>query len=111
MELMTLRIHKSDEGESTVFTLTGRIRVEQVEELQTLFKSGSRDHNIVLDLKEVRLIDQGAVRFLAHREAEGMRLRNCPAYIREWILREGKGNKNIASVAGKTKSLAEGEPQ
>ena len=24
----------------------------------------------------------------AHREAEGIELRNCPAYIREWITKE-----------------------
>ncbi len=86
---MTLRIQKSAEGEQVVFTLSGRIQVEQVEELQEHFKCGSPNHNIVLDLKEVKLIDRDAVRFLAYREAEGTKLRNCPAYIREWILREG----------------------
>ena len=86
---MTLKIQESTEGEFVVFILTGRIRVEQVTELHELFKRAL--HNIILDLAEVKLVDQGAVRFLAHREAEGTRLRNCPAYIREWILRETNG--------------------
>jgi anti-anti-sigma regulatory factor len=85
---MTLRIQRAAEGEFVVFTLSGRIKLDQMEELQEQFKSGSADHNIVLDLKEVKLIDREAVRFLAHREAQGTRLRNCPAYIREWISRE-----------------------
>jgi hypothetical protein len=89
---MTLRIQKSNEGEQVVFILTGRIQAEQLEELQASFKPDSLGCNIVLDLKEVKLVDRGAVRFLAHREAEGAKLRNCPAYIREWILREGNGN-------------------
>jgi len=36
-------------------------------------------------LKDVRLVDQDAVTFLAECEASGARLRNCPAYIRNWI--------------------------
>lgn len=85
---MTLRIQISAEGEQVVFALCGRIQAEQVEELQAHFKSGSPECDIVLDLKDVKLIDRDAVRFLAHREAEGTKLRNCPAYIREWISQE-----------------------
>lgn len=88
---MTLRIQRSAEKKFVVFILTGRIQVEQLAELQALFKSGQTDDNIVLDLKEVKLVDRGTVRFLAHCEAEGTRLKNCPAYIREWILRERNG--------------------
>ena len=90
---MTLRIQKSAEGESVIFTLTGRIQEEQVAELQKLFQSWPGDHNIVLDLKDVKLVDLGTVRFLAHREAKGMRLVNCPAYVREWILQEMEGTR------------------
>jgi hypothetical protein len=38
-----------------------------------------------VDMKEVKLVDQDAVRFLSSCETGGTRLRNCPAYIREWI--------------------------
>ena len=47
-----------------------------------------QDHNLVLDLKEVKLVDRDAVRFLVQSEAEGASLRNCSAFIREWILQE-----------------------
>ena len=43
---------------------------------------------VVIDLKEVGLIDRAAVTLLAFTEAEGIELRNCAAYIREWIDRE-----------------------
>ena len=85
---MTLRIHTSAEGEQVVFTLAGRIQADQVAELQTLIESGLTAHNIVLDLREVKLVDRGVVRFLAQYEAEGARLRNCPGYIRQWISQE-----------------------
>jgi hypothetical protein len=37
---------------------------------------------------EVKLVDRDEVSFLAGCEAKGIKLANCPAYIREWIERE-----------------------
>ena len=85
---MTLRIDISDERDRVVFTLTGRMQAEQISELQALVKSNLPEHSLVLDLKELKLVDRDAVRFLAEIEAEGARLRNCSAFVREWILRE-----------------------
>jgi anti-anti-sigma regulatory factor len=88
---MTLRIQRSTEDEFVVFTLAGRIQEEQLPELEVLFQSGLMERKVVLDLEEVKLVDRGAVRFLAQREAGGMKLVKCPPYIREWILRERNG--------------------
>ena len=88
---MTLRIDISDESDRVVFTLSGRIQAEQVSELQALVKSDLPDHRLVLDLKEVKLVDRDAVRFLADIEAQGAGLRNCSAFVREWISRERDG--------------------
>jgi len=85
---MTLRIDISDESDRVVFTLTGRIQAEQVSELQALLKSELTEQSLVLDLREVKLVDRDAVRFLAEIEAQGARLRNCSAFVREWISRE-----------------------
>jgi len=85
---MTLRIDISDERERVIFTLTGRMQAEHVSELQTLVHSEHPDHGLVLDLTEVKLVDRDAVRFLAQIETQGARLRNCSAFIREWISRE-----------------------
>ena len=86
---MTLRIQRATERKLVVFTLTGRIQAEQVPELEVLLKSS--DGDIVLDLRDVRLVDRDAVRFLAQQEAGGTTLRNCSAYIREWISQERIG--------------------
>ena len=85
---MTLRIQSSTEGKAKVFALCGRIREDQVPELEAFFASASVGRDIILDLTDVKLVDRGAVRFLAQRETRGIQLRNCPAYIREWISRE-----------------------
>ena len=46
------------------------------------------DRSIVLDLKDLVLVDREAVRFLCRCEGQGIALRNCPPYIREWVDRE-----------------------
>jgi hypothetical protein len=43
---------------------------------------------IMLDLKDLMLVDRDAVSFLEQCEADSIKLTNCPAYIREWIRRE-----------------------
>lgn len=83
-----LKIQKSVAGQVVVFALSGRIRAEHVAELEALFDA---EECITLDLKEVNLVDREAVRFLMRCEAAGVRIVNCPAYIREWILREQSG--------------------
>ena len=83
---MTLRIERSGRQLFTVFTLSGRMKAEQVAELTKLFAADYR--NIILDLRELRLADRDAVRFLRNCKAEGMTLENCPAYVSEWMDRE-----------------------
>jgi hypothetical protein len=102
---MTLRIQRSVERKAVVFILTGRIQADQVPDLEALLKSESSDRDIVLDLRQVKLVDRDAVQFLAGREAAGTELRNCSAYIREWIRQEKnvmqrKEAENEAGLAG-----------
>jgi hypothetical protein len=83
---MTLRIERSARQGIMVFTLSGRMKTEEVAELKALFATDYR--SIVLDLRDVRLADRDAVKFLRDCEADGMKLENCPAYVREWMERE-----------------------
>src|SRR6202051_2315808 len=83
---MTFRIERSTRQRFTVFTLSGRMEAEQVAELKELFDTDYR--SIILDLQEMRLADRDAVKFLRSCEKDGMKLENCPAYVREWMDRE-----------------------
>jgi hypothetical protein len=83
---MTLRIERSVRQGFTVFTLSGRMEAEQVAELKELFDTDYR--SIILDLQEMRLADREAVKFLRSCKRDGMKLENCPAYVREWMDRE-----------------------
>lgn len=85
---MTLKIQRSVEHRSVVFTLAGRIQAEQVPGLLALLISEPPLRQVLIDLKYVRLVDRDAVHFLAQCEASGAELRNCAAYIREWITQE-----------------------
>jgi anti-anti-sigma regulatory factor len=75
-----------------VFTLSGCMDAENIAELKSLFQSESKGRRITLDLRDLTLVDQAAVRFLERCEADGVRLENCPAYIREWIRRDRRGS-------------------
>jgi len=80
-----LRIDRSANGEVR-FTLTGHVGVAHVGELQRLIDAESAGHRpIVLDLEGVKLVDRDAVSFLARCEASGIKLDNCPGYVREWL--------------------------
>ena len=84
-----LKITRSGNGE-VVFTVSGRMDAENLAELEMLFGSEANGRPIILDLKDLTLVDQDAISFLEHCEAGNIQLKNCPAYIREWITR-GRG--------------------
>jgi len=85
-----LRIRSTSNGE-TVFTVSGRIQKENLAELRNLIDAEAEGRRMVLDLRELILVDRHAVRFLKRCEKNGIELRNCSAYIREWITRERDG--------------------
>jgi hypothetical protein len=88
-----LRILRSTKNGSVIFSLSGRIEGENLGELKRVIGLEVREHNLVLDLKDVTLVDQSAIRFLARCEAESIMLENCPAYIRDWIAAEKHRNR------------------
>jgi hypothetical protein len=79
------KAQRIEEGEFVVLLLSGRIEGDHLLELQKIFVSETGNLNLIVDMKEVKLVDQDAVRFLSSCETGGIRLRNCPAYIRAWI--------------------------
>ena len=74
------------EPDLAVLRISGRITAQELEVLRAAVEE--EIGAVVIDLKDVGLIDGDAVRFLAIIEADGGALRNCPRYIREWVNRE-----------------------
>ena len=82
-----LKIQRKANGE-VVLTLSGDLEAESLSELSALLTAEPTGRMMVLDLKDLVLVDRDTVRFLRDRERDGIALRNCPPYIREWITRE-----------------------
>jgi anti-anti-sigma regulatory factor len=84
---VTCKIHRQAIGEGRVaLRVSGRLAGNNVDMLRTLLE---QENNVLtLDLKDLRLVDGDAVRLLAIHESNGVRIDNCPLYIREWIRRE-----------------------
>ena len=79
---MTCRIDRIPTDRGLVLRIIGRITGEDLDVLRTALVDGSV---VALELAELELIDRDALKLLAINEANGIELRHCPAYIREWI--------------------------
>ena len=77
-------------NDDVVFTVSGRLEADNVRELSTLLAADQGGPTLVLDLKDLVLVDSDAVRFLRTCEADSIVLRNCPPYIRAWMARDGE---------------------
>ena len=84
---MTFRIETAARGSSTVFIVSGRLETQVIAELSRLFELQT-ERDIVLDLKDVGVIDREVMGFFLRCEANGVKLENCPSYLREWMERE-----------------------
>ena len=82
---MTCRIDRVFIEHGVVLRISGRIAGEDLDVLRTALEEG---RVVEIDLTEVELADRDAVTLLARTETDGIALRHCPAYIREWMTRE-----------------------
>jgi hypothetical protein len=82
------KVQRAEDSGRVVLLVSGRIAGENLTELKKVFIAETENQNFILDMSEVRLVDQDSVEFLSRCEANGAELRNCPPYIREWIERD-----------------------
>ena len=85
-----LRIEREANGQ-VVLRISGRLDGEGLPELKQLLQSEEVGRQIILDLRELTLVDHEAVGFLRECDSDGIKLQNCPPYIREWIARQRDG--------------------
>jgi hypothetical protein len=80
-----LRTRRTGNGQ-VLFTLSGRIEsTEDIKQLQELLAAETSGQPLILDLKDVTLVNEDAVKFLHGCEADGIKLENCPLHVRRWI--------------------------
>jgi hypothetical protein len=82
-----LRIERQSRGKSSInLKLSGRMQTDGISDLQAEIEKC--DPVPSPDLEEITLLDRDSVRFLIGCETEGIKLVNCPLFVREWITRE-----------------------
>jgi hypothetical protein len=81
------KITRVTEAGSTRVIVSGRIGEPQLPDV-CRFLEAENASIVVLDLTEVSLVDVEVVQFLLRCEVQGIGLVGCPAYIREWMVRE-----------------------
>jgi anti-anti-sigma regulatory factor len=86
-----MKIETVSEGQNRILRLIGRIQSDHLHELKA--QMALHGPATALDLNEVTLVDVDVVRFLRAAEREGVQLRHCPPFIREWISREDDEEK------------------
>ena len=84
---MTCRIERRVIAKDLVtLDISGAITEQDADTLRACL---ARESGVVaIDLKDVLIADREVIKLLAMRESNGVELRNCPAYIREWVTRE-----------------------
>jgi anti-anti-sigma regulatory factor len=84
---MTWKIDRYVEQQRlVVLRLSGRIDRDDVDTVREMI--GREKDPVAIDLTEVVLVDRDVVRLFATSELNGIELRNCPAYIREWVSKD-----------------------
>jgi hypothetical protein len=89
---LVLRIERSANGH-VVFVLSGRMQTEDIQQFQELLLVETPGQPLMFNLRDVILVNQDAVTFLAHCETNGVKLENCPLHIRNWIDQEKRRNR------------------
>jgi len=84
---MTCRIDRLLTGDGqTVLRISGRIGGDDVDVLRAAIDQ--EPSRVAIDLEEVDLVASRVVNLFDVSEANGIELRNRPAYIREWVDQE-----------------------
>jgi hypothetical protein len=84
-QVMTWRIDRLSTERGLVLYISGRLAAEDLDVVRTALGGG---RVVAIELGEIELVGRDAVKLLAQAEDEGLELRSCPAYIREWMTNE-----------------------
>lgn len=82
-----LRITRTANGE-VVFRVSGELDAGNVAEIEAVISAERQGTPIALDLTDLRSVDGEAIKSLEKWEADSIKLKNCAAYMREWIRRQ-----------------------
>jgi anti-anti-sigma regulatory factor len=79
-----LKVQRTANGK-VVFVVSGRLEADSLRELAALLAQEASTRAVILELKDLDLVDRDAVGFLRACAEKGIELRNCPQYVRTWL--------------------------
>jgi hypothetical protein len=85
-----LKVQRTANGK-VVFAVSGRLEADSLGELAALLALETSTRTVILELKELVLVDRDAVGFLRTCAEKGIELRNCPHYVRIWLTSDEGG--------------------
>ena len=88
---MTFKIERDSDGAQSTIRLVGPVKSEDLSEIAHQLQICGP--GAALDLEGVTVVGVNVIHFLGERERQGTELLHCPAYIREWISREGESDE------------------
>jgi hypothetical protein len=81
----------SNSAGGLTLALVGNVSIDVLPQIDRLVGDGRRlQGRVMLDLSEVTLMDRTAARFFAEQLDRGVELVDCPNYLKHWITRETK---------------------
>jgi len=96
-----LRIDRSANGH-VVFALSGRMQTEHIEQVRQLLLAEALGRRLMINLRDVTLINRDVATFLDECEAKGIKLECCPLHVRSWIDQEKGWKKRRRRAKGDT---------
>jgi hypothetical protein len=85
-----LKVQRTANGK-VVFAVSGRLEADNLRELAALLALESSTRGVILELKDLVLVDRDAIGFLRVCAENGIELRNCPRYVRIWLASDEGG--------------------
>ncbi len=76
----------SSQDDCVTLGLAGPVNADSLHKIDRCIDEGKQSHGQVeLDLSEVTLLDRAAARYFGESIQRGVRVVNCPLYIKPWI--------------------------
>jgi anti-anti-sigma regulatory factor len=82
----TIQTQTDPSRDTVVLLLNGKFGEDALPELERSIAAAKHARRRVdIDLSEVTLLDRAIARYFSERASNGVRLVNCPNYLRQWI--------------------------
>jgi hypothetical protein len=85
-----LKVQRTANGK-VVFAVSGRLEADSLSELAALLALEPLTRGVILELKDLVLVDRDGIGFLRACAQKGIELRNCPQYVRIWLASDEGG--------------------